>query len=146
MSGIVFDAMFGAKKLGKYLPVINCLTLAGEPSHLKARKLLLFARIFIIYTMIKSYGSWRLVYRSWANDCGYKARINYGYKVNQLFDARHGIKKRCQTLYRVTLVLIYRCHVWHRFLMSGVKKQPNFIPAIICPTSANESSYVVILQ
>ena len=37
MSGIVFDAMFGAKKLAKYIPVINCLTSAGELPHLKAQ-------------------------------------------------------------------------------------------------------------
>ena len=38
------------------------------------------------------------------------------HKVWQLFDARHGVKKRCLIRHRVILALIIRCHVWHRFL------------------------------
>merc|ERR1712030_77130 len=34
----------------------------------------------------------------------------------KLFDASRGVKKRCQTLHRAFTALIYRCHVWHRFL------------------------------
>ena len=32
MSGIVFDAMSGVKKLVKFIPAINCTTSAVEPS------------------------------------------------------------------------------------------------------------------
>ena len=37
-------------------------------------------------------------------------------KFKKLFDARHGVKKRCLTWHRVILALINRCHVRHRFL------------------------------
>jgi len=52
--------------------------------------------------------TWGLVCRSWASDCVYE--------VCQLFDARHGVKKRCHVWHCVVLALIIRCHVWHYFL------------------------------
>jgi len=50
-------------------------------------------------------------------------------------DATHGIHDPG------ILALIVRCRLWHRFwAMSGLKKQPNFVPAINFPTSANSPS------
>jgi len=39
MSGIVFDAMSGVKKLEEYPAAINCTTLANEPSNGDGRRL-----------------------------------------------------------------------------------------------------------
>jgi len=46
-----------------------------------------------IYLIIWLRLTWRLVCRMWAIDCGYKVCL--------LFDARHGVKKRCQIRHRI---------------------------------------------
>ena len=78
-----------------------------------------------------------LVCRSGVGDCGYK--------VQQLFDARCGIPKRCQLYYRVILFLplMTRWHVWHRFLKPclGSESLHIFIRAVIYITSAFEPSF-----
>jgi len=51
---------------------------------------------------------WRLKCRSCA--------IDYRHEVEQLFDARHGVKKRCKIWHRVILAVTNWCHVWHCFL------------------------------
>jgi len=63
-------------------------------------------------------------------------------KLRQLFDARHGVKKQCQTRHRVILALIYSMPCLASFFdaMSGVKKLTNLYPAINCTTSVNEPS------
>merc|ERR1712135_35784 len=38
------------------------------------------------------------------------------HEVWQLFDARHGVKKRCQTWHRIINARITRCRMRHRFL------------------------------
>ena len=52
--------------------------------------------------------NWRVTSRSCVSD--------YKYKLGKLFDARHGVKKRCQTWHRVILILIIWCHVREHFL------------------------------
>jgi len=54
---------------------------------------------------------WRLVCRCWPRDCVHE--------VQQHFNARHGVKIRCQTWHRVILALLMSCltsffgrHVW----------------------------------
>jgi len=55
---------------------------------------------------------WRLKCRSCASDCSTKEL--------QLFDVRHGVKKRCQTWNQVDLALNNRCHARHRFFTQCV--------------------------
>ena len=81
-----FDAMSGVKKLINFMYAIN-----------------------VIQFLQTAVGDrWSLASRSWVSDSGHE--------VCQLFDARHGVKKRCLIRHRVILALIIRCHVWHRFL------------------------------
>ena len=53
-------------------------------------------------------------------------------EVWQLFDARHGVKKRCLIWHRVILAIDYSMSCLTSFFdaMSGVKKLPNFMHAI----------------
>ena len=41
---------------------------------------------------------------------------DYSIKIHELFDARHSVKKLCQTWDRLFIGETTRCHVWHRFL------------------------------
>ena len=70
---------------------------------------------------------WRLVCRSWV--------IEYRNERQQLFDARHGVKKWCQIWHRVVV----------KFLMPDMTLKiwrPFYV--INCPISANESSNLCI--
>ena len=65
-------------------------------------------------------------------------------KIRKLFDATHGVKKRCQSWHRVIQPLIYSMPCLASFFdaMSGVKKLAGFIPEINCPTSEFEPTYM----
>jgi len=84
--------------------------------------------------------NWRLVCRSWAFDCRYK--------IGQLFDARHGVKKRCQPWHRVILALnkSMPCPASFFDSKSRVKKLVKFVPIINCTTSAFKPSTVVLFS
>jgi len=77
---------------------------------------------------------WSLKCRSWA--------IDYGYKVCKLFEAKNAFKKRCQTWHRVVLTRnnTMPCLASCFDAMSGVKKLPNFMQSINCPTSRLQAS------
>ena len=80
---------------------------------------------------------WSLVWRSWVSDCRYQ--------VCQPLNARHGVKKPCQTWHRVILALNKTMPCLASFFddMSGVKMLTNCVPGIDCLTSANEASIII---
>jgi len=76
---------------------------------------------------------WRLKCWSWA--------IDNWYKVCQLFDVRHSVKKDARHSIGLSSHWLIDAMSGIVFdAMSGVKKMTNFIHAINCPTSANEPS------
>jgi len=63
------------------------------------------------------------------------------YEVLKLFDARHGVKNDARLGIELSWNLIMDSMSGNFFdVMSGVKKLSNFIPAMNCPTWANEPS------
>jgi len=81
-----------------------------------------------MHSMHSINNKWRLVCRNWAIDCSTK--------VNQLFDARHGVKKRCQRWHRLISALgkLDACLASFFDAMSGVKKLTNSVSGTInCP-------------
>jgi len=61
--------------------------------------------------------TWRLDCQSWAIDCGYKVEL--------LFDARHGVKKQCQTWHRInqwldSLMPCLASKSWHSFYQQSI--------------------------
>jgi len=93
----------------------------------------------LLYTSWMQLINWRLQCRSWAIDCRYE--------VHKLFDARHGVKKRCHKWHWVIPALNNPMPCLASFFdaMPGVKKLINFMHTINCPTSAFEPSTVLSL-
>jgi len=103
----LFDAMSGVKKLTNFIHSITCSTSANEPAIVLLA--ILPATSFTILLGQITDCIWRLKCRSWAID-------NYVHYFTWIFDARHGVKMRCQTWCRLVCVKRTRCHIWHRFL------------------------------
>jgi len=88
----------------------------------------------------------------WSLKCR-SCAIDYSLKLCYIFDARHGvkkrcrnsIKKRCQTWHRLFISGTTRCHVWHRFLtpcLASKSCQTLYLSVITYPTSAFYPSYI----
>ena len=131
-----------------FISVITYTALACNSSAAALNFCLIFLQyqVFSLYRhKVRSWGimlrvvsrSWRWKCRSWASD--------YSMKIHELFDARHGVKKRCQTWHRIIQSWDNSMPCLASFFeaMFGFKKLPHFLQSINCPTSAFEPSYIV---
>ena len=127
--------------LTPYLAPKRCRTLFLQSiAQLRQSSLQLVKVVWSMYSCHGEKPNWypgRFVCLSWPTDCSMK--------ICKLLHVRHCVKKRWQTFHiRLSFHWLINAMSGIVFLRHepGVKMLTNFIPAITCPTSANEISTV----